>query len=465
MFYLSKFCRICIKTDQNLLNINSEDYDHIKLSEKLEVCTKMVYIQKLSFLMWDSIDFLSQVINKESLSTEICMSCVQKLRVSYDFQNMCKQSSKVLQGYLAELLSVSNKITPEQFVNSDLRVTLHPITKLLRNRKKRVSKEQRCSLLKKLLLKTKESTSDFENNQQSNTIEKSNNNSSNKGGLRDLLNFTKNYDFGFKIDSYKNYGDSPLERLSDFSQNYFFTNSTDFKDQILCVIDNDSLTCDSEEEELMYILENENNNEIVSVKVEELIIEPDIKIKREYDFECEDEENFESTYDYSSSLVEVCYDSDTNVKIKEEPVHLHDPYKLLTNTIPKSLSQTNFIGQNQFLAEIIPIVPSSSTSSNLPFNNNISEKYKTLRSVLNTPLNLNHGPPPTQLLDQFVARFAPNTKCSMSRHSIRCRTKGNPYINPQLQKQFQLRSFKCNTCNRRFKSPGYLNAHIVKLKH
>lgn len=424
--------------------------------------------------MWVSIDFLSQVINNESLSTEICMSCVQKLRVSYDFQNMCKQSSKVLQGYLAELLSVTNKITPEQFINSDLRVTLHPITKLLRNRKKRVSKEQRCSLLKKLLLKTKENASDFENNQQSNTkttFEKCNSNNNNKGGLRDLLNFTKNYDFGFEIDSYKNYDDSPLERLSDFSRNYFFTNSTDFKDQILCVIDSGSLTYDSEEEELIDILEHENINEIVSVKVEELIIEPDIKIKKEYDFECEDEENFESTYDYSSSLVEVCYDSDTNVRIKQEPEHDH--YELSSNKILKNSLETNFIGHNKFLAEIIPIVPSSSTSSNSPFahiNNNISEsslseKYKTLCSVLNTPLNLNHGPPPTQLLDQFVARFSPNTKCSMSRHSIRCRTKGNPYINPQLQKQFQLRSFKCNTCNRRFKSPGYLNAHIVKLKH
>lgn len=44
MYYLAKFCRICIQTDVKLLDINSRDYDSIKLSEKLEICTKMVIV-------------------------------------------------------------------------------------------------------------------------------------------------------------------------------------------------------------------------------------------------------------------------------------------------------------------------------------------------------------------------------------------------------------------------------------
>lgn len=375
---------------------------------------------------------------------------------------MCKQSTKILQGYLAELLSVSDKVSSEQFVNSDLKVSIEPLTKLQHHRKKRVSKEQRCSLLKKLLLKTKENeTTDKHKNgliystapTRRKTPEKY------RGGLRDLINFTKNFDFGFQIDSYKNYENTPLEKLEDFSHNFFCTDYSDFKNKILYVLEKEDYTEDSEEEEMAQILEN---SDVLCSKFEEVIIEPDVEIKQECDFEYEDEENYEPMYDYSSSFVEACYDSDSNIKIKEEPP---DQMNL------KQLKPfTTFVGHNKFLAEIIPIMPnSSSLQPNLSKTNSVnnsdhlSDKYKTLCSVLNTPIK--EGPAPTELLGQFVSQFAHHSRKTLSPNSIRCRTRGNPYINPQLQKQFQLRSFRCNTCNRRFKSPGYLNAHIVKLKH
>lgn len=414
------------------------------------------------------------------------MSCVQKLRVSYEFHLMCQQSSKILQGYLTELLSVSEKITPDEFVNSELRVTLQPLNiKVYQQRKKRVSKEQRCSLLKKLLLKTNAARNNNSESEvscvpavvQHKTIAEKH-----RGGLRDLINFTKNFDFGFNVENCKNYDHSPLEKLSNFSRNFFCVDFAEFKSTVLCVIENEVLT-DSEEEEMLASLEvkddcvfESDNSEChvdKQIKIEEVVIEPDIKIKKELECENEDYENSDM-YEYSSNFVEACYDEDyvNETKIKSEFPDSNNDQQ--TNSIP----QTSFVGQNKLLAEIIPIIPAHNTSStvinsplpsinhnkieNIALRNN--NKYKTLCSVLNSPLN-SDSPPATELLGQFVARFANQSRKTISPHSVRCRTRGNPYINPHLQKQFQLRSFKCNTCNRRFKSPGYLNAHIVKLKH
>lgn len=471
MYYLSKFCRICIRTDLDLVDLNAQDHDGITFSEKLALCTKMVNIHPSFLNSWTSLIFLTQVINKESLSTQICTACIQKLRVSHEFHKMCQQSSKILQGYLAELLSVSEKITPEQFLNSELRVTLKPLTKLYHQRKKRVSKEQRCSLLKKLLLKNNAPRNSEPDPKTIPAVQHKGVSEKHRGGLRDLINFTKNFDFGFEVNEYKNYDHSPLEQLSNFSTSFFCSDFSEFKGTVLYVIENEVLT-DSEEEEMLASLEIngdsliEGDSECVNrqIKIEEVVVEPDIKIKKEYEFGSEDYESGD-IYDYSSNFVEACYDNDSgNAKIKNEIDQ--KPLKSSSNQnalIPHS----TFVGENKLLAEIIPIVPHSATRSTI--NNNkigdssLGNKYKTLCSVLNSPLN--DSPPATELLGQFVARFANQSRKSLSPSSIRCRTRGNPYINPHLQKQFQLRSFKCNTCNRRFKSPGYLNAHIVKLKH
>lgn len=378
---------------------------------------------------------------------------------------MCQQSSKILQGYLAELLSVSEKITPEQFVNSDLRVTLQPFNKIQQQqqqRKKRVSKEQRCSLLKKLLLKTNAAKNNESDVNSVSVVQHKTIAEKHRGGLRDLINFTKNFDFGFKIERCKNYDHSPLEKLSNFSRNFFCVDFSEFQSTVLYVIENEVLTDSEEEETLASLAINSDNNECDErFKIEEVIIEPDLKIKKELDFESENGD----MYEYSSNFVEVCYDEDDQVaKIKSD-----SPDSTIEN---HSIPHNNFVGQNKLLAEIIPIIPHNINSCFSSINNNnnnkfdsigLANKYKTLCSVLNSPFT--DSPPATELLGQFVASFTNQSRKSLSPHSIRCRTRGNPYINPHLQKQFQLRSFKCNTCNRRFKSPGYLNAHIVKLKH
>ncbi|XP_018326895.1 uncharacterized protein LOC108738138 isoform X2 [Agrilus planipennis] len=120
MYYLVKFCRICIQTDRKLLDIESLDYDSIKLSEKLKTCTQMV-------------------ISEESLSTKICTSCIQKLRISYQFHSMCKKSTTILQHHLTELLRGCENLDADKFVNCESLVTLPPSQKVKRKRNKRKS--------------------------------------------------------------------------------------------------------------------------------------------------------------------------------------------------------------------------------------------------------------------------------------------------------------------------------------
>ncbi|KAL3282331.1 hypothetical protein HHI36_005518 [Cryptolaemus montrouzieri] len=132
MYYLANFCRICIKTDVDLVDVDSDDVDSIKLQKKLEECTEMV-------------------INRESLSTKICTLCIKKLRISYEFHNMCKRSTSLLQGLLTELMSNTNKITADNFMNSEIRVSLSQLKISQHNPRKRITKTERCSILKSLL--------------------------------------------------------------------------------------------------------------------------------------------------------------------------------------------------------------------------------------------------------------------------------------------------------------------------
>lgn len=50
MYYLSKFCRICIAIDAELKDLESEDEDGITFNEKLALCTKMVNI--MTFILF-----------------------------------------------------------------------------------------------------------------------------------------------------------------------------------------------------------------------------------------------------------------------------------------------------------------------------------------------------------------------------------------------------------------------------
>lgn len=61
MYYLAKFCRICIKTGVKLLDINTVDFDYVTFSEKLEFCTKMVIVSKVLWHLCWPIDFFSRL--------------------------------------------------------------------------------------------------------------------------------------------------------------------------------------------------------------------------------------------------------------------------------------------------------------------------------------------------------------------------------------------------------------------
>lgn len=168
----------------------------------------------------------------------------------------------------------------------------------------------------------------------------------------------------------------------------------------------------------MYIIENKDNfsdteddedclfDDIVvkeelkvdSPKYEEVIVEPDIKIKREVEFECEDNE-----IEYNSDEME---------------------YK-------RDISEEYSINKSSF-------------TTHLPNNNN----------TFVTDHNAMH------LLDKLVENY---TRKSFSAQNVRCRTRNNPYISPILKEQFFLRSFRCEKCNRHFKSLAYLKSHNSKV--
>ncbi|EFA04192.1 hypothetical protein TcasGA2_TC014441 [Tribolium castaneum] len=380
MYYLAQFCRICIKTGVKLLDINTVDFDYVTFSEKLESCSKMV-------------------INRESLSTQICLQCVKKLRMSYDFHNMCKQSTKILQGYLTELISASNKITPESFVNSELRVTLTPICKNALKRK-RITKYQRCSLLKKLLLSRKNNI-----RKEKTPRKKREPKSVYKGGLRGIIDFTRNFDFGYKYDGNHNNcllsDATPLSRLHNFTNTFFLNNFAEFRNTILYIIENKDNLSESDDDDDMFDSYIPEPGE-PEVKSEEVVVEPDIKIKTEYDYD-DSETNFSCNY-----YVETSY-SDSEIKKENFEVEDHP--------------------------------------------------------IKQEPLDYNNEPQNSvQMLDKLVGDLGQQRR-AFSHHSVRCRTRGNPYINPKLKQQFQFKSFQCDKCSRYFKSPGYLKAHIAKIHH
>lgn len=461
MYYLAKFCRICIQTEGKLMDIEALDYDSVKFSEKLRVCTQMV--NKILFLLMTAyhIDFLSQVITRESISTQICSSCVNKLRVSYQFHNMCKKSTTILQKYLTELLSMSDDLAPEKFELSELHINISTAPPKPR-RRKRVGKDERCSLLKKLLSKItheqflhnihingltklcdniplvadhKQTHQPSINKSSTETIIR---NKPKTGGLKNLLNFTKSYDFGYDISNkstcYKNVDLTPLEKLAKFTENFFYDHFLDYRETILYM--NDTLDSDSDED--MFELLDEYTE--VNVKEEIVIVEPDVTIKKELFCDeietCYAEEAQEEPlvdYQFSSNFVQVCYD---NLDIKKE----------IDERLLNSASDTIHTSNTQMSASSSYMQPNVSVASNLVPHCLLTNS--DLIKQLQVPLGHIYRKPRT-----------------LSPYSVKCRTRGNPFINPQLKKQFQNRNFKCAVCNRRFKSLGYLKAHCSKLKH
>ncbi|XP_031345980.1 uncharacterized protein LOC116172828 isoform X2 [Photinus pyralis] len=397
MYYLAKFCRICIRTGGELKDIDSKDYDSIKLSEKLKV------------------------ISRESLSTQICSSCISKLRVSYQFHTMCRKSTTILQQYLTELLSMSDDAASNKLRLSELHVDIPSESR--KPRRKRVGKDERCSLLRKLLSKV--TKDQIMHNIHIHGLTKLCNTiiptetearvpvvkeptkkvkSVNSGGLKSLLKFTKNFDFGYDInlviDEQKNVDLTPLEQLAKFTKNFFCDHFIDYRENIINI--SETLDSDCSDDETMF--DHCEEAETIHVKEEIVMVEPSVSIKQEYV-----DESDNSAYHLSSPLVQACYDNETQVKEEFDSAQC----KVETSGFfdDSYLRHSNYLEQMQ----------------------NFTEHFKTSRTL--------------------------------SPYSVKCRTRGNPFINPQLKKQFLTRNFKCSTCNRKFKSQGYLKAHCTRLHH
>lgn len=285
----------------------------------------------------------------------------------------------------------------------------------LKPRRKRIGKDQRCSLLKRLLSKiTNEQivhnvhisglTQLCDRIQDTNGAEESlaKSEETKSKGLQDLLNFTKNYNFGYDISKPSNNFDlTPIDCLTKFTDSFFYDHFGDYRDVILHVRDN--LDSDSSDDELMF----EECNECVNIKQEIVIVEPDLNFKKELFYE--EEEEYEHTSDHDNEN-------------QEEPENL-------------SFESTTQPETNKMLSLPYPIVKPNY------FQFNILREYSE------------------------VPMYNFRKHRTLSPNSVKCRTRGNPFINPLLKNQFQMRNFKCSICNRRFKSPGYLKAHCSKLKH
>lgn len=225
-----------------------------------------------------------------------------------------------------------------------------------------------------------------------------------KGGLRSIIDFTRNYDFGYKYDGNHNnclLSDAPpLSKLANFTNTFFLNNFADFRNTILYIIENKDTLSESDDDDDMFDSYVSEPGQ-VEVKSEEVVVEPDIKIKTEYDYD-DCDTNFSCNY-----YVETSY-SDTEIK------------------------------KENFEVEDNPIKQE-------PEDYDEEEPHNSV-----------------QMLDKLVGTLGQQRR-AFSHHSVRCRTRGNPYINPKLKQQFQFKSFQCDKCNRYFKSPGYLKAHISKI--
>lgn len=342
---------------------------------------------------------------------------------------MCRKSHKKLQGYLKAILSKNIDEKVENFVNTDLNVVVTPLrgyedeyygsdnpdpqTEVhhFKEKRKRITKEQRCSLLKRLLTNTeahKKSHDKYFYNYYKSTFSERNY----KGGLRSIINFTKNYEFANT--KYSNKNSTPLDKLKAFSEEFFQTDFSDFRNTILYIIenkDNFDDSGDSEDDLFDSPDEEESDTKEGIVKFEEVIVEPDLKIKTEVDFE---EEGECTPYEYYGEYGD--QNSDTSVvKMEEE--------SLENDKTPENL------------------ISHFKQHYNGPFGTSASNSM--------------------QILNNFVGSYS--HRRTFFSNNVRCRTRDNPYINPMLKEQFLYRSFKCDKCSRYFKSQGYLKAHYTKI--
>lgn len=343
---------------------------------------------------------------------------------------MCKKSQKKLQSYLKAILAKNNDEKIENFVNTELNVVVTPLrgyeeectnfdnldcehlqteVQQFKEKRKRITKEQRCSLLKQLLTNTEVHNKNHDKHFFNNYY-KSSFSGSIKGGLKNIINFTKNYEFG---NTKYNKQCTPLDKLKAFSEEFFLKDFSDFRNTILYIIENkDNLYDSGDSEDDLFDSPDEDEPHLKEdiVKFEEVIVEPDLKIKTEMDYE----EDGECTpYGYYGEYGDN-YDDKAVVKMEESPEVIKNSEKL--NCLPQQYHHDLF---------------GSSSSNSMQILNNFVGSYGHRRTFFS--------------------------------NNVRCRTRDNPYINPLLKEQFLYRSFKCHKCSRYFKSQGYLKAHYTKI--
>lgn len=231
MYFLAKLCRICVQSKGNLVALDSQDFDKVSFSEKLQACTRMVSKTESKVPSSSPYRFFPQVFKTQpEVSKEICSTCVYKLRISYEFFTMCKKSTNVLNTYVSKLVSTPLDINSnvESFPNTNIIVSLAKAP--TSPRKKRIGKSERCAAIQKLLLHKNATDYQCSNDHCLLTVR----NDKPRGGLKDLLSFTKSFDFGYAQEPVEA---SPLNKLIEFSESFFYGDFQDYKKGILCVIE------------------------------------------------------------------------------------------------------------------------------------------------------------------------------------------------------------------------------------
>ncbi|KAK4886553.1 hypothetical protein RN001_002824 [Aquatica leii] len=85
IFHVADCCRACLRIECSLTPTTTTDNDSVKFCDKLIAC--------VSEVMW----------MKEGLPSLICTTCIERLRVAYDFRSVCLQSDNTLQRYISHL--------------------------------------------------------------------------------------------------------------------------------------------------------------------------------------------------------------------------------------------------------------------------------------------------------------------------------------------------------------------------
>lgn len=103
MFHVADCCRSCLRIECSLTPTNSSDSDSIKYCDKLVACVSEVVRDKYIVINKILCLFIIQMWLKEGLPSLICSTCIDKLRVAYEFRNVCIQSDQTLQRYISHL--------------------------------------------------------------------------------------------------------------------------------------------------------------------------------------------------------------------------------------------------------------------------------------------------------------------------------------------------------------------------